>query len=368
MSKKNRLSIGNIIGDNLNIIWTIAAKDIVDALKNRVVVSLILLSSIILLFPKMLPLIFEQSQTVLPVYDVGDSTLVAELRKAPGLSVQTLRSEQELHSALCGAVYPLIGLRIPANFNQIIVTGGQVEIQGYVCWSKRHQVSEVQSKFEAILSQSLGQPVTIQIDGNIVYPPTQGVLFLSLATVNSVLMILMIGIFLVPSLLFEEKETKTMQALLVSPASIGQVVIGKALAGLFYILVTAVIMYTISWAEVIHWEIAILFVIGGGFFSVAVGLVMGSLFEKQQDMVGWMTALLLFLVGAVLVLMLGIELPVLVKSLLPWVPSVALAEIYRASFSETVSVTRVWTAMGTIMVVSLLLYALVIWKVRRSDR
>ena len=61
-------------------------------------------------------------------------------------------------------------------------------------------------------------------------------------------MILMMGIFLVPSLLFEEKETKTMQALLVSPASIGQVVVGKALAGAFYILVTAVMMFAISWA------------------------------------------------------------------------------------------------------------------------
>ena len=115
-----------------------------------------------------------------------------------------------------------------------------------------------------MLSQSLGRPVTIHIEGNIVYPPSDGVLFLSLATINSVLMILMMGIFLVPSLLFEEKETKTMQALLVSPASIGQVVIGKALAGSFYILVTAVMIFAISWADVIHWDMVILFVIGGG--------------------------------------------------------------------------------------------------------
>ena len=219
-----------------------------------------------------------------------------------------------------------------------------------------------------MLSQSLGQPVIIQVEGNIVYPPTEGVLFLSLATMNSVLMILTMGIFLVPSLLIEEKETKTMQALLVSPASIGQVVVGKALAGSFYILVTAVMIFAISWAEVIHWEMAILFVIGGGFFSVSVGLVLGSFFEKQQDMVGWMIALLLLLVGAILVKMLGIELPGLVERILPWVPSVALAEICRAVFSEAVPATRVLTNLGIILVVSLPLYALVIWKVRRSDR
>jgi ABC-type Na+ efflux pump permease subunit len=133
-------------------------------------------------------------------------------------------------------------------------------------------------KLAGILSQSLGRLVTIQIAGNIVYPPSDGVLLLSLSTINSVLMILMMGIFLVPSLLFEEKETRTIQALLVSPASIGQVVGGKALAGSFYILVTALMIFTISWADVIHWDMVILFVVGGGIFSVAVGLVLGSSF------------------------------------------------------------------------------------------
>jgi hypothetical protein len=159
-----------------------------------------------------------------------------------------------------------------------------------------------------------------------------------------------------------------MQALLVSPASIGQVVIGKALAGSFYILVTAVMIFAISWAEVVHWDMAILFVIGGGFFSVSVGLMIGSFFDKQQDMVGWVTALLLILVGAVLVKMLGMVLPALVESILPWVPSVALAEICHAAFSEIVPTARVWANMGSVLAISLLLYVIVIWKVRRSDR
>lgn len=362
-----RSTIGRI-GDSLNIIWAITSKDIIDALKNKIVVSMIIMLSIVLLMPKMLPLIFEQTQMVLPVYDLGDSRRVAEFENDPALAIQRLHSEQEVRTALCSAVYPLIGLLIPVDFDRATTAGEPVEIQGFVCWSKRHRVSDVQSELEAILSQLLSQPVTIQIDGNIIYPPAEGVLLFSIAIINSVLMILMMGIFLVPSLLFDEKETKTMQALLVSPASISQVVVGKALAGLFYILVTAVMIFTISWAEVVHWDMVMLFVIGGGFFSVAVGLVLGSFYEKQQDMVGWMTALLLLLVGAIFVKMLGMELPPLVESILPWVPSVALAEITHAAFLEFVPVTQVLIDMGVVVTVSLLLYALVIWKVRRSDR
>ena len=358
---------GNI-RDSMNIIWTIASKDIIDALKNRVIISMLIMLSIILLVPKMLPLIFEQPQMVLPVYDLSDSPLVAELNNTPDILVQKLRSEEELASALCGAVYPEIGLQIPTDFDGSYAAGEPVEFQGYVCWGKRHQVSELQPKLEGMISQSLGQSVIIHIEGNIVYPPMDGVLLFSLATLNSVLMILMMGIFLVPSLLFEEKETRTLQALLVSPASIGQVVIGKALAGLFYILVTAVMIFSISWTDVIHWNMVLLFVICGGFFSVAVGLVLGSFYEKSQDTVGWMTALLLLLIGTIIVNMLGTDLPVLVEKILPWVPSVGLAEICHAAFSEIIPVTRVLIDMLIVISVSLLLYALVIWKVRRSDR
>ena len=69
--------------NHLNIIWTIASKDIVDALKNRVVTSMIILSSVILIVPKLLPLIFEQPQTVLPVYDMGDSLSGGRPEKYP---------------------------------------------------------------------------------------------------------------------------------------------------------------------------------------------------------------------------------------------------------------------------------------------
>jgi len=283
-------------GDNLNIIWAIVAKDIVDAFKNRVVVSMIIMLSIILLVPKALPYIFEQTQTVLPVYDMGDSPLMADLRKASNLSVQELHSQQELTLALCGAIYPEIGLILPAN-----IANDQAEFQGFVCWSKRHQVSAVHPKIEGMLSQALDRTVKIKLESNFIFPPTKGVLYISLVTVNSIVLILSIGLFIVPSLLIEEKETKTMQALLVSPASITQVVVGKALAGLFYLLVSSILIFLISWVDVIHWEIVILFVIGSGIFSVAVGLLLGSFFERQQDMVGWMIAILLIMIGAVFI-------------------------------------------------------------------
>ena len=356
------------MAESLNIIAAIAAKDIVDALKNKVIVSMIAMLSIILLIPKLLPYIFEQSQTVVPVYAIDNSSWMADLKNIASLSIQEVHSEQDLKLALCNAIYPEIGLVVPADIDQVIGTGEPVGLSGFVCWGKRHQVAELQPKLEGVLSQSLGVPVKINLEGNIFYPPSDGVLYLSLATINAVLLILMTGIFLVPSLIIEEKETKTMQALLVSPASISQVVVGKALAGSFYILVSGLLIFAITWIEVIHWDMVLLFVITSGIFSVAVGLVLGSVFDKQQDMAGWMTALLLILIGSALIKALGIELPAMMESILPWVPSVALAEIYRAAISEYFSSSQVWTYFGMILTVSLLLYVVVIVILRRSDR
>lgn len=124
-------------------------------------------------------------------------------------------------------MYPQIGLRIPENFDALLTAGGQVALPGYVCWSKRHQVLALRVRLEEMLSKALGQPLTIKLEGNYAYPPSADLLTLNMATTNSVLMILMMGIILVPSLLLDEKETRTMQALLVSPASIGQVVLEK---------------------------------------------------------------------------------------------------------------------------------------------
>jgi ABC-type multidrug transport system permease subunit len=95
---------------------------------------------------------------------------------------------------------------------------------------------------------------------------------------------------------------------------------------------------------------------------------LGSLFDKQQDIVGWMTAILLLLVGAAVIKTLGVELPNLARSILTWVPSVALAEIYRAALSETISVVRIWSNFGIVLAVSLLLYSIVVYKIKRSDR
>ena len=359
------------IVDSLHIVWTIASKDIVDSLRNKLIISLILGMGFMLLMPKAMEWMLVPPETPVLMYDPGESRLSAELENSDEYQVRRVGSLTEMEQVIGGTGFgPGVefGLAVPVDFDQVLEAGGQPELDGYVAWANRMQASQLKSDFEAQIEEMVGQPVRISVEENIVYPPSDSGLWLLMVTVTPVTVILMMGISLVPALLFEEKQTKTMEALLVSPASISQVVAGKALAGLFYVMVTASVVFAINWTGVVHWEVALLFVLGIGVFSVGVGLVLGSFFERQQDVVGLTVLLLVVFIGALFVNMLGLDIPAVVRAVLPWVPSVALAEIIQFVFLENVPWGEALAHLGSVLLISSLLYAVVVWKVRRSDR
>jgi ABC-2 type transport system permease protein len=353
------------------LIWTIASKDIVESLRNKLIISLILGMGFMLLMPKLLGLMLVPPETPVLVYDPGESRLTAELENSDQYQVQRVRSITEVKQVIGSAGFGLgveFGLVLPDDLDQVLKAGGQPELDGYVAWANRMKASQLRSEFEEQIEELVGQPVRINLAGNTVYPPSDAGLWLLMVTITPVIVILLMGIQLVPTLLFEEKQTKTMEALLVSPSSISQVVGGKALAGLFYVMVAAGVVFAINWAGVVHWEVVLLFVLGIGMFSVGVGLVLGSFFERQQDVVGLTMLLLVVFIGALFVNMLGLDVPTAVQTVLPWVPSVALAQIIRFVFLESVPWSEIWLNLGSLAVISFLLYAVVVWKVRQLDR
>jgi len=361
---------GKIV-DNLHIVWTIASKDILESLRNKLIISLILGMGFMLLMPKLMGLMLVPPETPVLVHDPGESRLTAELENSDQYQVQRARSLTEVEQVIGSTGFGLgveFGLVMPDDLDQVLEAGGQPELDGYVAWANRMKASQLKTGFEEQFEEMVGQPVRINVEGNIVYPPSDAGLWLLMVTITPVIVILMMGIQLVPTLLFEEKQTKTMEALLVSPASISQVVVGKALAGLFYVIVAASVVFAINWAGVVHWEVVLLFVLGIGVFSVGVGLVLGSFFERQQDVVGLTMLLIVVFIGALFANMLGMDIPMVVQAMLPWVPSVALAEIIRSVFLENVPWGEILTKLGSVIAISTLLYMSVVWKVRRSDR
>jgi len=351
------------------IVWAIASKDIVDALKNKTTLTSIGTVVFLLVVYRFLPAL--ESSNELPrmmVYDQGASRLVAELENSDAFRTYVAESVAQVEDFVSDTYQPRLGLVLPADLDQALDAGQTPTLRGLVVhWAGRKQVAELQLFYEEQLSQLAGQPVRIDLEGEGVYPQTVGGGRGFLTSMAVLLALSMMGISTVTHLILEEKQTKTLDALLVSPASIRQVVMGKALAGLFYCLAGAGAVFALNAALILQWGLAVVAVVCGALFTVALGLLLGSIFEDKQQMTLW--GFLVFnvlLVPAFLSIMTDL-LPAKVIAFLRWVPTVALATLLRTSFTSSVPLGSVLGNLALLVASAGVVYAAVVWRVRRTD-
>lgn len=173
---------------------------------------------------------------------------------------------------------------------------------------------------------------------------------------------------LTAQLTIEEKESKTIDALLVSPAGASQIVIGKALAGLFYCFVVVIVMLAFNIPLVTHWEILIPAIILGALFSVALGLLLGSILNIKQQVSLWFIILIQPLVIPIFLSMMTDLLPENLFKVIQWIPTVALAKALQRGFSGEAPAETYGPALAYVAFSTLVLFGLVAWVLRRSDR
>ena len=350
----------------LRIIWTVAAKDIIDAIRNKTTLSVILGVLMFTLSSQALPLLTRLSTEHQVVVYSEDAALVAALKKSEGLELRQVASRQELEQTLSEAMSGVMGLVIPAQMPD----ANPVRLDGYRAhWVAPSELDETRALVERRLTALAEVPVQIDLTDHAVYPQPDAdghPLMAALALANA---ILIMGTVIVPYAIIEEKETHTLDALLVSPATAGQVIIGKALAGLVYGLLAAGVVFLFNRALVVHWGIALLAVLAGACFAVAVGLLLGGMFDNPQSMGLWMGLVLLILLGPiVLIQAMAASWPAPLRAIMPWIPTVHMSRLFRISFAASVPSGQVLASLGLMGVSTALLLAMTIWQVRRRDR
>ena len=85
---------------SLHTVWTLASKDIVDSLRNKLIMSLILGMGLMLLMPKAMGAMLVPPETLVLVYDPGGARLTAELENSDQLQVRRVRSLAELEQVI----------------------------------------------------------------------------------------------------------------------------------------------------------------------------------------------------------------------------------------------------------------------------
>jgi len=358
------------LGTSARITWAIAAKDIVDALKNKNTLANIISVFLMMMLYSALPVLEGSSEPPrLWVYDAGSSSLVEALAERDGVDVRVYPAQEMMEAGLSSGSVPQLGLAIPADFDQRVAAGEPIVLAGYVQhWVGDEQAEEVRAFGEQQLAELAGGLVSVDIEGNRVYPGPDGGGRSFMVTMSMMFSIVLLGTTIIPHLMIEEKQTKTLDALLVSPASAGQIVAGKALAGLFYCLTAAAVMAIFYAPVVLQWGVFSLAVVAGSLFSVILGLMLGMLLEVRQQLTLWGFLLLNVLFVPMFLTFLEGLVPENVIAVLSWVPSAALAKMFNVSLAGAAPLSEFGLPLAIVVVSTVGLAAVATWLVRRSDR
>ncbi|UCF61018.1 MAG: ABC transporter permease [Anaerolineaceae bacterium] len=358
------------IRQSLRIIWAITAKDIVDGLKNKTTLSTILTTLFVAAIYKFLPML--DSGGALPnliVYDQGGSSIVAMLEESTEFNLVEFSSRERMERFLTEEDTPALALVIPPDLDQELTGSATPEVEGYILhWVSESDAEELKTVYEGEISEIVGHPIRIHIEGNIVYtePDSLGLAFL--VSLALVIVITMIGISFTVNLMFEEKQTKAIDALLVSPASSGQVVMAKFLTGLLYCLLGAVVVLALNSSIITHWWLVILGVIVGSFFTVGLGILLGSIFEVRQQVMLWGFMIFIPLLLPLFLPIMSAILPKTLIDIFSWIPTVALDKVFRVSFSAQAPLSQFGPQLLLVACCAVLVFALVVRVLRRSDR
>lgn len=358
----------NSLQRRVRVIWAITTKDIVDAIKNKTTLGVILPVLFILVFYRFIPQIYgHDDQITTYLFDASGSDVAVQLADSLDLDLREVASESELKKAVSNSDVADIGVVIPADF--IADSRDSLKLEAYMInWVPEAQKSETAASVEQEFSYLLERPVEISLEGNTVYHAVDSDGLGFLASVSIVFALVMIGISFLPNLMLEEQKEQTIKLLRVSPASSSDIIIAKALTGLFYTLLLGVLAWALYARVFINpLMTAGAFLLGGMLFVLA-GLLLGTLVKSRQQLIMVAWAIVLPLLLPPFMEMMDDILPFGLLRVIRLIPSVALARMLRSSLSAHPDWGFYLSQMGYLAVFVLVLFGLNVLSVRRLDR
>jgi len=354
--------------DHIRIIWSITLKDLTDAVKNKNIITIILSALFIVMVYKYLPgLTAEDSPPRLLVYDPVNSILFSELYDSPAVDLYTYKSEEDMKYYLTNGDRPELGLVIPNNFDPAKNPEKPLELQGYVLHLfKEEDVQELKTYMEGEFEYILERPVNISIEKIPLQPETYGITVLT--SMGFVFVTIMVGMMVIPHLMIEEKQTKTIDALMISPAGSGHIVISKALTGLIFTLLMLVIAVAFNWILIQQRWLFLLGGLLGALFAISLGMMLGILIDTRQQLTLWAWVGFIPLLIPMMLSLMDDLLPENVVQILKWVPTSALFRIFRTSMAGTTPIKYFGPQLAVILISSVALLSIDSWLVRRLDR
>jgi ABC-type multidrug transport system permease subunit len=352
---------------SLRIILAITSKDIVDAARNKTILSLLVSALFLSAFFTIMPRLSDTGTPLVFLADAGHSAYTSSISGRGTLRVRRYASVDELKTDFIQRADNQLALVLPADFDQTLAAGGIPEIQAYALnWVSAKILAEKSAEIESRLAAIVGGPVQINLDGGTLYmlPESNGGF---LETTGIIIILLTTGMLLVPHLMLEEKRTHTMEALLVSPANGSQIAVSKTLTGMFYVSIFAILVVAANAYLVLQWGLLVSIIVLTILVAVSIGLLLGILIVNRQQLTIITQVLLIPLVVPVLLRIFGDLLPAWLTNIVRWLPPAVMFDLLRSSFSNHVEPAQVLPRLAVLVVSFIILFGISAWLIQRSE-
>jgi ABC-2 type transport system permease protein len=179
-----------------------------------------------------------------------------------------------------------MGLIVPSGFEQQLHTGGHPKVTLYiddatVDTQQRVSVLAVITNY----AWNVAEPIPpLSLDTELINPGTTASK-LTLGKFYSLQILpvsFIVGLALMPGLFIEEKEKKTLQWLLVTPANLSDILVGKTLVVTIYQLGLSVALLALMGGFTGDIPMVLLFTLLGALLALTVGLLIGSIFQTAS--------------------------------------------------------------------------------------
>jgi len=227
---------------------------------------------------------FFSEKPQLGIMDEGDSQLVALSQQLDSVVTKDYGTLSTLKQAVeSGAVD--MGIVLPVGFDDAVVEGETTEITAYV-WG------ESLAKNRTILSVTLadlireiaGQEVPVEIEtvalGDEVSVPWSDRLLPFVVLIA----VLLGGIFLPATSIIAEKHNRTLQAVVVTPTTVADVFVAKALLGIVLSLCMGILMLVINQAFGAQPLLLVLVLVLGSIMAAEIGLALAAVIRDTTSL------------------------------------------------------------------------------------
>jgi len=220
----------------------------------------------------------------LGIVDEGSSRLVTLVEELDSVVYKEYDDFSDMRNAVeTGSID--VGIVLPAGFDDAVIEGDQIEITAYT-WgeSLAKDRTIIRITISNLLREMAGQETPVEIETIALGEEAEIPWGDRLLPLIVLMAVFLGGVFLPATSIMDEKEKKTLDALVVTPASILDIYTAKGLLGLTLSLCMGILILVINQVFGAQPLLLIMVLVLGAIMAVEIGLICGSVFKDVSTL------------------------------------------------------------------------------------